>query len=67
MNMLAMNMCHHMIQKRGKACYILSQNNLDDYAMSKFLPKGGFKWIDPSNFDLNKYRSNSSRSCVFRS
>ena len=28
--------------------------------MSKFLPKSGFKWIDPKDFGLNKYNSNSS-------
>ena len=27
--------------------------------MSKFLPTSGFKWIDPKEFDLNKYTSNS--------
>ena len=32
--------------------------------MSKFLPTGGFKWIDPKEFDLNKYTSNSSKGCV---
>ena len=30
--------------------------------MSKFLSTSGFKWIDPKEFDLNKYTSNSSRS-----
>ena len=24
----------------------------------------GFKWIDPKEFDLNKYTSNSSKGCV---
>ena len=32
--------------------------------MSNFLPKSGFKWIDPKEFDLNKYASNSSKGCV---
>ena len=32
--------------------------------MSNFLPKSGFKWIDPREFDLNKYASNSSKGCV---
>ena len=32
--------------------------------MSKFLPKSGFKWIDPKEFDVNKYASNSSKGCV---
>ena len=33
--------------------------------MSKFLPTSGFNWIDPKEFDLNKYNSNSSKGCVF--
>ena len=32
--------------------------------MSKFLPTSGLKWIDPEEFDLNKYTSNSSNGCV---
>ena len=32
--------------------------------MSKFLPTSGFKWIDPKEFDLNKYSSNSSKGCA---
>ena len=32
--------------------------------MPKFLPISGFKWIDPKEFDLNKYTSNSSKGCV---
>ena len=29
--------------------------------MSKFLRTSAFKWIDPKEFDLNKYTSNSSK------
>ena len=32
--------------------------------MSKFLRTSGFKRIDPKEFDLNKYTSNSSKWCV---
>ena len=32
--------------------------------MSKFLPTSVLKWIDPKEFDLNKYTSNSSKGCV---
>ena len=34
--------------------------------MSKFLPRSGFKWIDPKEFGLNKYTSNSSKGCVLK-
>ena len=37
---------------------------LSGYAMSKFLPTGRFKWIDPKGFDLDKNTSNSSKGCV---
>ena len=32
--------------------------------MSKFLPTSGFKWVDPKEFDLNKYTSNSLKGYV---
>ena len=34
------------------------------YAMSKFLSTSGFKWINPKEFDVNKYMSNSLKGCV---
>ena len=39
----------------------LDASNLYGYAISKFLPTRGFKWIDPKEFDLDKYTSDSSR------
>ena len=32
--------------------------------MSKFLRTSGFKWIDPIEFALDKYTSNSLKWCV---
>ena len=32
--------------------------------MSKLPATGGFKWINPKDFDSNKYTSNSLNSCV---
>ena len=32
--------------------------------MSKFLPTSGFKRINPKEFNLNKYTSNSSKRCI---
>ena len=34
--------------------------------MSNFLPTSRFKWIDPKEFDLNKYTSNSSKGYVLK-
>ena len=45
--------------KNQKISIHLDANNLYGYAMSKFLPTSGLKWIDPKEFDLNKYTSNS--------
>ena len=34
--------------------------------MSKFLPTTEFNWIDPKDFDLNKYTRNSSKRCLHK-
>ena len=34
--------------------------------MFKFLLRSGFIWIDPKDFDSNKYRNNSSTGCVLK-
>ena len=34
------------------------------YSHAKFLPAGGFKWIYPKKFDLNKFTKNSSKIFV---
>ena len=52
--------------QESKYIIYLDTNNLYGYAMSKFLPTSGFKWIDPKEFDLNKYTSNSSKVCVLK-
>ena len=33
--------------------------------MFKFLPTGGYQWIDSKEFNSNKYSSSSLRGCVF--
>ena len=40
------------------------RNNLYGCGISNFLPTSGFKWIDPKEFDLNKYTNNSSQGCA---
>ena len=42
----------------------LDANNFYGYSMPKFLPTSCFKWIDPKEFNLNKYTSNSFKRCV---
>ena len=34
--------------------------------MSKFRSLKGFKWIDPKDYNLNKYTGNSSKGYVFK-
>ena len=53
-----------MTQNKNQNIIYLDANDLYDYAMSKFLPTSPFKWIDPKQFDLNKYSRNSSKACV---
>ena len=42
----------------------LDLNKLYGYAMSKFLPTSGLKWIYAIEFDLKKHTSNVSKWCV---
>ena len=51
-------------KQESKDIIYIDPNNLYGYAMSKFFPTSGFIWIDPEEFDLNKYSSNSSKGCV---
>ena len=51
-------------RQEQKHIVYLVENNLYGYDMSNFLLTGGFKWIDPNIFELNKYSSNSSKGCV---
>ena len=53
-----------MIDKKESKHIYIHANNLHGYAMSKFLQTGKFKWIDPKDFDLDKYNKNSSQCCV---
>ena len=52
---------------KGESKHImyLDTNNLYGYAISKFVPTSEFKWIDPKEFDLNKYAISCSKGCVF--
>ena len=52
-------------RKESKHIIYLDANNLHGYAMSRFLQTNKFKWIDPKDFDLDKYNKNSSKCCVY--
>ena len=47
-------------KQESKHSIYLDGNNLYGFAMSKFLPAGGFRWTDLKS-DLNNYTSNSSK------
>ena len=51
-------------KQESKHIIYLDANNLYGYAVFKFLPTSGFKWIDSKEFDLNKYTSNNWKGCV---
>ena len=54
----------HVLKQESEHIIYLNENNLSSYAISKFPPTRGFKWIDFKNFDSNKYNSNSSKGHV---
>ena len=51
-------------KQESKYIINLGTDNWYYYAMFKFLSTCRFKWIDPKEFDSNKYGSNSSKGCV---
>ena len=53
-------------KQEPKHIIYLDANNLHGYAISKFLPTSVSKWIDPEEFELNKYTSNSSKGYSWR-
>ena len=54
-----------MIKKKNQnISFTQTLKNLYGYAMSTFLLSNGLKQINPTEFDLNKCTSNSSRGCI---
>ena len=51
-------------KEESKHIIYLDANNIYGYAMCRFFPSNVFRWIDPKEFDLNKYTSDSSKGCV---
>ena len=59
------NKCSKVNSKQEwKHAIYLDASDIYVYAMSKFLPISGFKWIGPKQFELNNYTRNSSKECV---
>ena len=52
------------LKQQSKYIVYLDASNLFSYAISKILPTSGLKWIDPKEFDMNKYTINSSKEWV---
>ena len=46
-------------KQESKHITYLDPNNLYGYGISEFLQTSRLKWIDPKEFDMNKYNSNS--------
>ena len=44
--------------KKSKSVVQLDANDLYGYTMFTFFPTKRLKWIDPKNFDSNKYGGN---------
>ena len=54
----------YILKQESKHVIYLDGNNLYGYAVSKIFPAIEFKWIDPKEFDLNKYTSNRLKGCI---
>ena len=53
-----------MTQNKDENIMYFDVNKLYGYEMSTFLPASEFKWIEPEDFDSNKYSSSSLKGCV---
>ena len=59
-----MHLKFHNPKLQSEHTISLDTNKLYGNLMSKLLPISRFKWIDPKEFDLNKYSSNTSKRYV---
>src|SRR5437867_1001934 len=52
--------------ENSKSKYIayFDANNLYGWAMSQYMPYGGFKWINPEEFDLDSVKENSKQGHI---
>ena len=62
----AKNKCFKSYDPKQESKHItyLDASNLYGYAISKFFPTSGYKWIDPKEYELNNHTSHSSKGCA---
>ena len=57
-------MKNHDTSKPSKYIPYLDANNLYGWAMSQYLPYGGFEWINPENFNLKNVQVDSPKGHI---
>ena len=57
-------MVHHNPEEASKYIMYLDANNLYGWAMSQYLPTGGFEWLTEKEVDLSKYNDESEKGLI---
>ena len=57
-------MKNYNLEDASKYIMYLDANNLYGWAMSQYLPTGGFKWLTEEEVDLSKYNDESEKGLV---
>ena len=57
-------MVHHNPEEASKYIMYLDANNLYGWAMSQYLPTGGFEWLTEEEVDLSKYNDESEKGLI---
>ena len=57
-------MTHHNPKDATKYIVYLDANNLYGWAMSQYLPTGGFEWLTEKEVDLSKYNDESEKGLI---
>ena len=61
---ISKNLKSYEPKQESKQIIYLDASDLCGHAMSKFLLTSWFKWMEPKEFGLNKYTSNTLKRCV---
>ena len=57
-------MTHYNPKESSKYIMYLDANNLYGWAMSQYLPTGGFEWLTEEEVDLSKYNDKSEKGLI---